>query len=258
MQTSNISFLYVVSVILLFFSYSTFSQTNTKTDSVVQSLLNENHVTDLNDKGVVLINQEKYNEANIFFSGEIAKNDGNKEAYFNRGVTNWAMSNPASACRDWSAVLALGDTAAFKLLDKNCHGEMVIEDDTIPKQQYHKMWAAEKRDAKALSGNVNALTVADEMPQFTGGISALHNYISKSIKYPKQAIEQKVEGTVYVNFIISRKGKILFPYVVHGIGTGCDEEALRIIKNMPGWTPGKQKGRPALVRHTLPVRFALK
>ncbi len=210
---------------------------------------------DSQSRGVELIKEAKYEEANKFFSEEIKKDEADKDAYLNRGNALWEMNNEEDACRDWSYLLALGDTAAFKLLDAKCHGTMVIEGDTLHAAQYHKMFAA---DNKKLSHNSNALSVVDEMPEFPGGTSALMEYLEKNLKYPEEAKKKKIEGRVYVNFIISRKGKILLPYVTRGIDKKCNDEALRVIRTMPLWKPGKQKGKPMLVRYNLPVSFALK
>lgn len=225
-----------------------------KTDSLIRTILSQEQLTTANDKGMTLIKESKFTEAGNYFSNEIKKDESDKYAYFNRGAVNWVMSDTLSACRDWSAVLALGDTATFKLLDKNCHGSMIIEDDTIPSVRYHKIFA----DNKTLSQQSDAVLVADEMPQFEGGDRGLVQYLNKNIKYPVLAREHGIAGTVYVNFIISKKGKIVFPYVQHKIGGGCDEEALRIVRSMPAWKPGKLKGKPVLVRHVLPVRFLIK
>src|SRR5262249_18383701 len=153
------------------------------------------------------------------------------EAYFNRGVARFELNDRANACRDWSAVLALGDTATFKLLDSHCHGEMIIGDDTIHSKQYHKIFAVEKKDAKALSSSVKAQNIADEMPEYPGGMDALLSYFEKNLKYPSSARLNKLQGRVYVNFIVSGKGKILFPYVVRGIGKECDDEAVRLVRS---------------------------
>ncbi len=253
--------LLIKKAILLFFmlllGITAFAQSNPQTDSLVKELLNSTSVTGNNLEGVQLIRENKLEQAGSVFSDQINKDAGNKEAYFNRGVVSWAMSNPANACRDWSSVLALGDTAAFKLLDNNCHGQMIIEDDTLPKQLYRKMFAVKKDGQSALSNN-QAINVAEEMPKFTGGDEGLLFYLKVNLKYPAEALKKNIQGTVYVNFIVSRKGKVLFPHIVRGIGGGCDEEALRVVRAMPGWTPGKQKGKPVLVRYNLPIRFAPK
>lgn len=252
---------FLVSLFILYFlspTIKSFSQSSSKTDSVIKVIIGNERLTDLNDRGINLIKDEKYSEAGLFYGEEIKKNEGDKDAWFNRGVVNWAMSDTLNACRDWSAVLALGDTETFKLLDKNCHGSMIIEDDTIPKAIYHRMWAAEKADNKTLSINSMAINVADEMPQFPGGDRALLQYLKENMKDPPSARPNLVTGTVYINFIVSRKGKVLFPYVVRGVDSGWDEEALHVIRSMPLWKPGKLHGKPVLVRYNLPVKINLK
>jgi TonB family protein len=246
---------YTIVLLLTAISFcKSYSQTNPQTDSLVNQILNQNTLTGTTNQGIELVKENKWEQAGLFFSNQIAADASDKEAYFNRGVVNIALSNPENACRDWSSLLALGDTAAFNLLDKSCHGNMIIEDDTIPKKIYRQLFAQSK-DAKTLSANAQAINVTDQMPQFPGGDKALVDYLKKNIKYPADAKQNKTQGTVYVNFIISKKGNVLYPYVTHGIGKTCNAEALRVIKSMPAWQPGKLKGKPVLVRYNLPVRF---
>ena len=110
------------------------------------------------------------------------------------------------------------------------------------------MWA--KTNNESASGQ-NAKTVVEVMPAFSGGEEKLFEYLSTNIKRPKG----NSRGTVYVNFLINPKGKILYPYVTRGIGKEYDKEAVRLIRNMPAWSPGKQKGKAVYVRSNLPVRF---
>ena len=223
------------------------AQNNPKTDSLLQVLLKDN-VTPTGDEGLSLIKNGNYEGANTYLSNEISKDESDRASYFKRGVANWALSDTLNACRDWSAVLALGDTEMFNLLDSKCHGSMIIYDDTIPSKQYRKMW--EKSNANAASEQ-NAKTVVEEMPSFPGGGPKLIEYLSTNKQQPKGDLH----GTVYVNFLISPKGKILYPYVSHGINKEHDREAIRLIRNMPAWKPGKQKGKAVYVRSSLPVRF---
>ncbi|WP_187264435.1 energy transducer TonB [Pontibacter beigongshangensis] len=101
-------------------------------------------------------------------------------------------------------------------------------------------------------------TFAEQMPSFPGGEAAMFGYISKAIKYPQQAIRAGVEGTVYVSFVVSKTGEISDIQVLRGLGAGCDEEAIRVIKSMPNWTPGKQNGRAVPVRYNIPIKYTLK
>lgn len=100
--------------------------------------------------------------------------------------------------------------------------------------------------------------IVEEMPEFPGGSLALLQYLATKIRYPDLARENRVEGLVVVQFIIDEKGKIGNLNVLRGIGGGCDEEAIRVIKAMPDWQPGRQRGMPVKVRYNVPVRFVLK
>ncbi|MBK9456902.1 MAG: energy transducer TonB [Bacteroidetes bacterium] len=71
------------------------------------------------------------------------------------------------------------------------------------------------------------------------------------------ARDNGIEGTVYIKFVVDDKGAVSQAHVVRSIGAGCDEEALRVVKEMPNWTPGRQNGKPAAVWYTVPVKFTL-
>lgn len=229
-------------------SLQAYSQSNPATDSLVQLIIDEPVSTEGGtEAGVQLIQKGNYGEATKFFSAEIGKDESDRRAFFRRGVANFAMSDTLAACRDWSAVLALGDTAMFNLLDSKCHGAMIIEEDTIPSKQYRKMWAK----TPTASPQESARTVVDEMPSFPGGEIKLVEYLRTNMHKP----EGSPHGTVYVNFLISPKGKIVYPYVTRGINSECDKEAMRLVKNMPPWNPGKEKGKAVFVRNNIPVRF---
>jgi len=99
---------------------------------------------------------------------------------------------------------------------------------------------------------------AEVMPEFTGGDDALFRYLGKNMRYPQAAQRAGIEGTVVVTFVVAPNGAITKAEVVKGLGYGTDEEALRVINNMPAWQPGRQNGRAVPVRYTIPIRFSLK
>jgi protein TonB len=100
-------------------------------------------------------------------------------------------------------------------------------------------------------------TRVEQMPMFGSGEKELMEYLGKNIKYPTIARENGISGTVIVQFVVERDGSISSPEVARGIGGGCDEEALRVVRNMPKWKPGKQQGRAVKVKFTLPIKFRL-
>ncbi len=101
-------------------------------------------------------------------------------------------------------------------------------------------------------------TIVEEMPAFPGGEEKMLQYISKNIKYPPVARENNITGRVYVSFVVDKDGKIKDAKILRGIGGGCDEEALRVVKSMPDWKAGRQNGRSVQVQFNLPVNFTLK
>jgi TonB family protein len=100
-------------------------------------------------------------------------------------------------------------------------------------------------------------TVVEQMPMFPGGREALTKYLSDNLSYPEEAKKESIEGGVYIQFVVDSQGKISEAKVLKGIGYGCDEEAMRIVKKMPDWIPGKQGGRVVAVRYNLPIKFKL-
>jgi periplasmic protein TonB len=99
--------------------------------------------------------------------------------------------------------------------------------------------------------------IVEQMPQFPGGEKELLKFVHDNLKYPVVAQEMGVSGTVIVQFVVDREGKITRIKVMRGIGSGCDEEAIRVLNKMPLWSPGKQGGKPVLVSFTLPIVFRL-
>ncbi len=100
-------------------------------------------------------------------------------------------------------------------------------------------------------------TVVEEMPSFPGGEESRLKFLQDNIQYPQVAKESGISGTVYVSFVVDSKGKVTDVKTLRGIGGGCDEEAVRVIKLMPGWNPGKQAGKSVRVQFTMPIRFTL-
>ncbi len=104
---------------------------------------------------------------------------------------------------------------------------------------------------------VDTFLIVEQMPEPQGGMKAFFDYIGKNIKYPKQARRVGIEGQVVVQFVIDKDGNLRNFKIIKGIGGGCDEEALRVMRSAPAWKPGKQRGRPVMVRMSLPIVFQL-
>lgn len=98
-------------------------------------------------------------------------------------------------------------------------------------------------------------TSIDEMPEFPGGMPALMEFLGKNIEYPAEARKEDIQGRVVVKFVVCENGTLCNEEVIRGIGGGCDQEVIRVVKAMPNWKPGKQNGKAVKVYYTLPVSF---
>lgn len=99
--------------------------------------------------------------------------------------------------------------------------------------------------------------VVEQMPSFPGGISGLRTYLNQNIRYPAEAQETCAQGRVVVSFVVGKDGHISDVTVLRSVDPSLDKEAVRVIRNMPRWTPGKQGGEPVKVRYNVPVSFRL-
>ena len=99
--------------------------------------------------------------------------------------------------------------------------------------------------------------VVEEMPMFPGGNAALMDFLANNIKYPQVAEENGIQGRVVLTFTVEPDGSLTEVKVVRGVDIALDKEAIRVVKSMPKWIPGKQKGSAVRVKYTLPVTFRL-
>ena len=99
--------------------------------------------------------------------------------------------------------------------------------------------------------------VVENMPEFPGGMGELMKFLGKNIKYPTIAQENGVQGRVIVQFVVNKDGSIVDPVVVRSVDPYLDKEALRVVKAMPKWKPGMQRGKTVRVKYTVPVTFKL-
>ena len=99
------------------------------------------------------------------------------------------------------------------------------------------------------------LEVVEDMPSFPGG--NVSKWIAKNVKYPVLAMENGIQGKVFIQFVIERDGSITDVKVVRGVDASLDKEAVRVVQSMPKWKPGKQRGKPVRVAYTLPINFQL-
>ncbi len=138
---------------------------------------------------------------------------------------------------------------------QNVEGENFTEDLILPPTE---MVGPAKGDVIELKGmEEKEFLKAEQQPEYEGGSEAFRKFLEKNLRYPPQAARANVQGKVFLQFSVMTDGSIANVEVIKGIGYGCDEEAVRVVRLMPKWRPGKQAGRPVRVRYTLPIQFAL-
>jgi protein TonB len=115
--------------------------------------------------------------------------------------------------------------------------------------------------AAALGTGLEAINkpvvVADDQPAFPGGVDAYRAFLQKNVHYPEAAKYKNISGDVFVSFSVDEAGRLLDAEVVKGVGYGLDEEALRLVRLMPWWTPARLAGKPVRVPATLRIRFGM-
>ena len=121
---------------------------------------------------------------------------------------------------------------------------------TDKEDSYHNQQSNEDNDNKVFD-------VVETMPEFPGGRTALMYFLANNIHYPDDAKMMGIQGRVFINFVVETDGSITNIKILRGIGSGCDEEAARVVKIMPKWSPGLSKGKPVRVSFNLPVKFTL-
>lgn len=143
---------------------------------------------------------------------------------------------------------------------KNEIGNFQVDNGSDDKDAIRK----ELENAHKIMGNKSTegtgtgpIRIAEVMPQFPGGEQEMYAYINKNLKYPVTEQEIGTQGRVTVQFVVAKDGTIKDVKILRGISPNCDKEAVKVIKNMPRWIPGRQNGNPVSVYFTLPIVFKL-
>jgi len=142
------------------------------------------------------------------------------------------------------------------------HGDTTmyhVDPFTLSTEKYQlKILTTEDNPAQVMEKNNDTVyQVVDEMPEFPGGTEALLKFVANNVKYPEKAIDEEISGRVFISFVIEKDGSISNVEVKRGIGGGCDEEAVRVIKSLPNWKPGIKDGKPVRVSYMMPINFKL-
>jgi TonB family protein len=124
----------------------------------------------------------------------------------------------------------------------------------LPKSKREVAYKNKENTSKT---NDDVFVIVDEMPEYPGGVVALKNFLAQTVKYPAEAAKKGIQGKVYVTFVVQKDGNIGETKIARGVSPELNAEALRVVKLLTNWKPGKQKGQEVAVQYTVPINFAL-
>ena len=204
------------------------------TDTIMMPVVTSANASDA-DKSIVVLanNAETVKSKSVAVADEELAESASLKADRSAAGGGSGVSGPLASTRSY------GSTASVSRAKKSVAAERVYRSN-----QYDDMYS-------------EAMTVVEEAPKFAGGKKGLNKYISTHTKYPEKAMEQKIEGKVYVQFIVDSDGTIKNAHVIQGVDPLIDDEAVRVINSLPKWIPGTMMGKPVKVWFILPVEFKI-
>jgi len=257
--------------------------------SSVSGFAQNEKADNLYDMGVNAYNLNDFKKADSLFtlSAELSPN---KDIYYNLAIVKNKLGDQCNSCIYLNKAYEYGDGNAYQMYRKYC----IKIDSVFYKDGFYSVFESKTcsdekdfsfyrksdsetdsivllKDIKDLPDDVFlassfeiekyidtvVIEITEVSPEFPGGADALLNFLGSNIEYPAGARESNIQGTVYVSYIIEPDGSVTNVTVVRGIGGGCDEEAVRVVRMMPKWKPGIQLGKPVRVQFNLPIRFIL-
>jgi TonB family protein len=193
--------------------------------------------------GLTACNSDDYKTSDNSHQSDTSQYKTDATAAGNTADGNTAKDNSAAA--NGSSTASTGKTAGG--------GTAVAK-----KRKASIVWS-ENSQEKMVKDAEGVYNRTDVMPQFPGGQNGLSSYVNDHLEYPQQAIDDNTVGTVKVSFVVDEHGKVMKAKLVDGqkIGSGLDEQALRVVSSMPAWKPGKVNGKAVKTRLELPISFQL-
>jgi TonB family protein len=189
------------------------------------------------------------------------------DAYFNRAAAYNSLGDTCSFCNDIKKAAEMNDWEAAELYEKACFRYDTIQsapDSILEHFPEYKYTVVSSLKCKSETGykyyNKNDecyLCLNETVPEFPGGDNGRMKFLRSNLQYPNAAKESGIQGIVSVTFIIDKTGEISEVKVLRGIGGGCDEEAVRVVKLMPNWKPATRKGKPISVQYNMNVTYKL-
>lgn len=185
----------------------------------------------------------------------------NKKHYFNVLIAQLLGANCSDLVNNFNNQLLIKKRIAMMKTQKTNNIKVLNYLLIIPIMVIALMGAAtlnaQESNTKTVKKADKIYDQVDQMPEFKGGMDALMKYMGDNVTYPEKAKEEKIEGKVFVSFVVNEKGKVTQIKIEKGASELLDKEALRVINKMPDWTPGKHEGKNVNVKMHLPINFKL-
>jgi len=255
--------------------------------SVIDSAAKSSTGIELFNSAAGYLSAGQYKMADSLFTLALEAGAKNMDTYFDRALARQKLGNSCGSCVDMLCAAALGDREANSLFWKNCRNpeltceknvRVVIEDtvatitDFDPVSNTKRMHlirkikglshsylihADGKVDTIPLNDSIYDLISLQEPPEFPGGDAEMFSFLQGYIYYPNYEKEHNIQGKVFTTFVVDRDGSVTDVALYKGVkdGEGLTAEALRVVKLMPKWKPGKKDGKNVKVRFILPITF---
>jgi TonB family protein len=230
-------------------------------------------------QGVKAFDSKKYEEAISFLTLSINELP-NANAYEKRAEAYYIIGDSCAFCNDLEHADDLNSYDAYKKFNEKCRYTVAhnpIPDSILERHPHvvdieivHNKCNSDSiinavskdedenwTDPVSNIEDVPVYTLVEKMPEYIGGDYARNKFMAEEITYPQQATENGVQGTVYISFIIEKDGAVSNVKILRGIGGGCDEEAVRVVKLLNKWKPGSQNGKNVRVIFNMPIYFKL-
>lgn len=230
-------------------------------------------------KATLAANAGKYQEALGFYTLSIEEQP-TADAFFDRASVYNFLGDSCNFCKDLESAAKLGDNEAMNLYHYQCTRTVVIRKipdslkvkypgikqvsfrySTCTRIYYRDVLFLDENDIETTATTVHSAdsvyTYTSTLPQYIGGEKARNQFLSENLKYPEVAANARIEGTSFLSFVVDEDGNLTDIKVIRGIGAGCDEEAIRVLKLMPKWQPATHNGKSVRVMFNMPINFKL-
>jgi TonB family protein len=174
-----------------------------------------------------------------------------------KAVVNMDIAQPASKQEEEPAVNGISLKSAQGAMGENRSKGKIMQSVDSHSEQVHAESEEREKHVEQMSNDIHFFDAFGQKPEFPGGEESLIKYLQENLKYPAQAKKQGIQGNVLISFMVEENGKVSTVQILHGIGGGCDEEAVRVISGMPSWKPAEKEGKNERVLFKMPVTFRL-